>query len=117
MRDEAMKVILLGGPDLMRGFGRGRMHGASTFVASVDYRYPIYQLADGTVFFEVGNAFDDLDDLELDALRGSFGAGIRSINSRHVSFDILVAAGTTRFDDESFGIESARLSIGTNWGF
>lgn len=111
------ELILLGGSDLMRGFSRGRLHGGSMFVASLDYRYPIWSLADGTIFVEAGNTFHDLADLELDALRGSFGFGIRSISSRHVSFDVLVAAGTTRFDDANFGIESGRLSIGTNWGF
>lgn len=111
------ELILPGGPDVMRGFARGRMHGASMFVASLDYRYPIWSLADGTIFFETGNAFDDLSDLELDALRGSFGLGLRTLGSRHVSLDLLLAAGTTRFDAANFGIESWRLSVGTNWGF
>jgi len=101
----------------MRGFPRGRLHGASMFVASLDYRYPVWSLLDGTVFFEVGNVFDDLADVDLAALRGSFGFGLRTIDSRHVSFDMLLAAGTTRFDDANFALESGRISIGTNWGF
>ena len=111
------ELILLGGPELMRGFSRGRFHGASAFVASLDYRYPIWSLADGTIFFEAGNAYDDLDEIDFAAMRGSFGIGIRSVGSRHVSFDALVAAGTTQFNDADFGVESVRLSIGTNWGF
>jgi hypothetical protein len=111
------ELILPGGSEMMRGFSRGRLHGASAFVASLDYRYPVWSLADGTLFFEAGNAFDELSEVELDALRGSFGFGLRTVGSRHVSVDFLVAAGTTRFDDANFGIESVRLSIGTNWGF
>lgn len=111
------ELILPGGSDTMRGFSRGRLHGASLFVASLDYRYPIWSLADGTIFVEAGNVFDELSDLEVDALRGSFGFGIRTVGSRHASLDLLIAAGTTRFDDPNFGLESVRFSIGTNWGF
>jgi hypothetical protein len=111
------ELITLGGPDQMRGFQFARFHGRSTALASLDYRYPVWSFVDGTLFAELGNAFaPELEDFAVDLLRGAFGLGLRTIGSKDVSLNFLLAAGTEPLGD-GLEVESVNLVIGTNWGY
>jgi len=107
----------LGGADAMRGFVSGRFRGPATTVTSIQYTYPVWSMADGFVFYEVGGAFEDrFDDFELGRLAGSFGLGLRTINDRDAAFNVIVGAGTEAFDDGG-RVEDLRLVFGVSRGF
>ncbi len=111
------ELSTLGGNQTMRGFLEGRFRGRSTFATTLEYRYPIWSFVDGTVFAEAGNAFGvGFEGLAPGALQGSFGTGFRSAEGSDLGFDLLVAVGTTRFD-EDLAVEHARLTLGTDWDF
>ena len=112
------ELITMGGLEQMRGFLFARFHGRSAFLASIDYRYPIWTYLDAELFYEVGNTFGKhLDGLELDLLRSSMGVALRSLYSRYVSFDLLFGIGMTPFDSPNHEIDSFRVTLGTNTGF
>jgi hypothetical protein len=111
------ELITIGGIERMRGFFFARFHGESAVVATVDYRYPISSFFDGNIFFEVGNAFgDNLQDFEIQALRPSAGISLRTLGSRYQSVDVTIAVGGDPFS-EGIAVESARISVGTNFGY
>lgn len=112
------ELITLGGVETMRGFLHSRFHGRSALVGTLQYRYPAWSFFDGTLFVEAGNVFgEDFDQFDPGALRGSAGFGIRTIENRHTSVDVLLAIGTSRLDASGFEVEHIRFSLGTNWGF
>lgn len=110
-------LVTLGGFETMRGWFVGRFRGESAAVFTLSYRYPVWYLLDGTVYFEAGNVFGrHLEGFDPRLLFGSAGVGFRSTGHRDVSFDVLLAVGTSRFD-EPFALRNVRLALGINRGF
>lgn len=110
------ELLTLGGIEAMRGFPFARFHGRSTVVGSARYQYPVWSFFDGYLVAEAGNAFGArLEDFDVAKLRASFAVGLTTVSSRNNSLDILLAFGSTRFEEE-FSIETARLVLGTRWG-
>lgn len=101
----------------MPGFLPGALIGRSTISLALEYRWPVWALADGSIHAAVGNAFDaHLRDFEPQRLRLSFGIGVTTLGTRDAGFVLLVAAGTERFED-GLEVDSIRLEIGTRRGF
>lgn len=112
------ELITLGGLERMRGFLPGRFHGRSAFVATAQYRYPIWTYIDADLFVSFGNTFDGhLDGFELRQLHMTSGFAVRSNHSRQTSFDFLIGFGTNRLDSHPVRIESVHLAVGVNQGF
>ncbi len=112
------ELPLLGGVQGLRGFVEGRIRGSSTWLSTLQYTYPIWAYFDGFAFYEVGNAYDGrFEDFSVASMASSFGVGIQSNASRDAAFALLVAAGTTPFDAQSYAVDSVRLVIGTQRGF
>jgi outer membrane protein assembly factor BamA len=108
----------LGGRRLMRGFLEGRFRGPSAFVVTGEYRYPIWALVDASLFISAGNAFDEhLKDLHVKKLFLSGGLGIRTNTRRNLSFDALLAFGSSRLDQEDVTLEHVHFVFGVNSGF
>lgn len=111
------ELSLLGGDAPMRAFSAGRLRGESALVAVLDYRWPIWVFLDGHLFVELGNAFGaDFAGLDVDALRLSFGLGVRPASQEDHPFELLVAAGTDAFGDGG-AVTSLRVVFGTSSGF
>jgi hypothetical protein len=108
----------LGGDSALRGFRPGRLIGRSSAVATLEYRYPVWAFLDGALDVGVGNVFGEhLEDLAPGRLRMSFTAGIRTANAhRDHSFDFLVGAGTSPFE-EGAELSELRLVFGAKRGF
>jgi hypothetical protein len=121
--DRALPVterIMLGGVDHLRGFSRGRIRGDSALVASLDYRYPIWFSLDATLFVSTGNAFlGRFENVHVKRMVLCWGLGFRSIGTRRISFDLLVAFGTNQYQhwDEGFAVDNVRFVIGLNRGY
>ncbi len=109
------ELVLLGGPELMRGFLRGRFQGDSATVATIDYRWPIWSFLDANLFYEMGNVWDrHLANFDIQKMRGGYGLALRTNTSRDASFQLLIAAGTKQW---SLAPDELRFLAGTNVGF
>jgi hypothetical protein len=72
------ELVTLGGPDDLRGFARGRFRGASSMIATVEWRWPVWMWMDGSVFFDYGGVFGPgFRDFSVGALRPDVGIGFR----------------------------------------
>ena len=61
----------------LRGFSTGRFRDTSSVLFNVEYRYPIWDNIDGTVFFDNGKVFNGIKDFSFSDWRYSVGGGIR----------------------------------------
>jgi outer membrane protein insertion porin family len=76
-----------GGHDTLRGFERDTVGpkdenglptgGQAMLVANLEYRYTIWKLLVGDVFYDTGNVFLTIDDIDLGRLRHVMGLGLR----------------------------------------
>ncbi len=103
---------------LLGGFQPGDLRGRSSFVATAEYRYPVWVFLDGSLHVSVGDVMGrNFDGFELESMRMSAGIGLRSIGDRDNSLNMLLAVGTSPFNDDNFGVESVRFLFGTQTGF
>ncbi len=109
--------VVLGGFRPMRGFLQGRLVDKSSIVARFEYRYPVWVWLDGELTYEIGNVFGRaLSGFETKLLRNSFGFGFRTLGARDHAFELLIATGTSTFD-EGAKPENLRFVFGTTGGF
>lgn len=102
------------GPFEMSGFTPGVLRGRSSAVATVEYRWPIWVLVDGSLHVSAGNVFDDaLGSFAAEKLRLSYGVGLRS-SDRDNPFTLVLAFGTRTFD-QGTNLESVRFAFGTGF--
>jgi hypothetical protein len=108
----------LGGRERMPGFLEGRFRGASTFLVTAEYRYPVWSLLDASLFVGAGNAFDEqLYNLHARRLHLTWGVGVRTSSERDVSVDALLGFGSNRLDAEDFVVDHVHFVFGVNTGF
>lgn len=111
-------LVGLGPAASMQGFFGGRFLGHSGATATLQYHWPIGSFLDAMLFTSVGNVFGPrFEGFALDALCGSGGFTIHTNTGRDPSFEILLAAGTRRFDQGPLTIESVRFTVTMNRGF
>jgi Omp85 superfamily domain len=72
------ELATLGGPEDLRGFGRGRFRGASSMLATAEWRWPVWMWMDGTLFFDYGGVFGPaFKGFAVSDLRPDIGIGFR----------------------------------------
>lgn len=74
----AYEAFSLGGSSTVRGYGEGELGtGRSFFQASAEYRFPVYSLIGGALFFDVGTDLGTSTDVDGDpaGVRGKPGEG------------------------------------------
>ncbi|MBE7560150.1 outer membrane protein assembly factor BamA [bacterium] len=82
--------FLLGGDDTLRGFERDKVGprdaygkyvgGDAMLLLSAEYRFPVYKRLRGAVFYDTGNVWEGVSQLDPGDLRQSAGAGLRFIS-------------------------------------
>jgi hypothetical protein len=109
----------LGGVEWMRGFLAGRLRGPSTFVATLQYRYPVWSFLEGELFSSAGNAFlGHLDGWQPGRLFLNWGMGLRTTFARDAAIALTVAFASNRFDAAHFDpFDGIRVSLGVIRGF
>lgn len=77
--DEIPFYILayLGGQEVLRGFQRGRFRDRGTVFSTTTYRFPIWKLVEGTVFYETGRTLHGPDDFAFSDWENSLGGSMR----------------------------------------
>lgn len=95
----------LGGAEVLRGYKQGRYRDKGVAYAVGTYKYPVWKLVEGTVFYESGRAFAGPGDLSLADWVWSWGGGLRLWVPQGVVFEFLVARSSeltrTQFAFES----------------
>ena len=89
-------------------------------VITLDYRYPIWSFLHANLFVSLGNVFNGrLANLSFKRMVMCWGLGVRTITSREVSFDLLVAFGTNQLQewDNNFTLDDVHVMFGINQGF
>jgi hypothetical protein len=112
-----LEQVSLGGYGLMRGYLQNRLVDRSAAVAELEYRWPVWVFADGTLQGSVGNVFGPhLDNFSAELLRLSAAVGIRSNNTAERQLELLVGFGSETFGSGG-AITSLRLFLGGTNGF
>lgn len=111
------ELATLGGPEAMRGFVPGRLYGRSAAALTLQYRWPVWVMLDGSIQLSVGNVFDEhFEDFELGLLRFSGAIGVESVGSSDSALEILFGVGSETFRHGG-QITSIRLIFGSHYGF
>ena len=88
------ELVQLGGPDDLRGFRRGRFRDASSMLATVEYRWPVWMWMDGSLFFDYGGVFGPkFTGFAVGELRPDVGIGFRMHSADKFVIRIQVAYG------------------------
>ena len=66
----------LGGGNRLRGYKRGTYRGEGALLLALEYRWPVWDTWNASLFWEEGQIFDDFDELEADGFGSSVGAGL-----------------------------------------
>ncbi len=122
--------FFLGGPNVLRGFGFRRVGarvptedgdyiiigGVQQMVLSADYVFPILRSAGlrGVVFYEMGNTFNDGEDLSLDPsdLRKDYGFGFRWLSPLGpMKLEVGIPIGNRLVDEESYEVQFTLGSV------
>lgn len=77
----------------LRGFDRGRFRDHGGVIFNAEYRYPVWDLIDGSIFFDTGRVFDDPDDFAFKNFKYSIGGGIRIVTRNFLLLRIQAAYG------------------------
>ncbi|MBT3182681.1 MAG: BamA/TamA family outer membrane protein [Deltaproteobacteria bacterium] len=77
----------------LRGFSGGRFHDRSSVVFNVEYRYPIWNVLYGVLFFDTGKVFRRLDSFDFDNFRFVGGGGFRFHYKDRALFNLDIGYG------------------------
>ncbi len=111
----AFAAVLGFGP--LRGFRPGRLIDRSAAALTLQYEWPIWAWANGTLHVATGNVWGThFEAIDPKLLRFSTGLGIRSVGSPDHQFELLVGAGTETIEDGA-KITSIRIVVGGTRGF
>jgi len=98
----------LGGRDDLRGFLSSRFVDNDRTLATLEYRYPIWEMIDAFIFAEAGRVFSSLtEEFTLRNWSESFGTGLRVWRSEEV-----VLSGQIAYSDESWRVY---FELGSDW--
>ena len=75
----------LGGPELLRGYDRGRFRDRTAMLAAIEYRYPIWRQLGGFLFLDAGRVLPGAGDLPTSFLsptgfHPTGGFGLQAVN-------------------------------------
>ncbi|NGZ94741.1 MAG: hypothetical protein CV089_01180 [Nitrospira sp. WS110] len=76
----------------LRGFDRGRWQDQGALLFNIEWRFPIWQDVEGSLFLDEGQVFHNYQDIGVKRFRYSTGGGLRFVSNRKFGFRIQVAA-------------------------
>ena len=81
----------LGGEEILRGYQRGRFRDRGSVFAALTYKFPVWRVVDGTLFYEGGRALRDPGDFTLSRWHGTFGGSLRAWVPQGLVFEQVIA--------------------------
>ena len=91
------QLASLGGQEILRGYSQGRFRDRGVVWVGTTYKFPVWKLVEGALFYETGRTLHEPADLDLEHWRDSYGGGLRLWVP-----DGLVLAQTLAFSDEKW---------------
>lgn len=85
------EVATLGGPDDLRGYANDRFRDEGSLFATVEYRYPVFDILDAVVFYDTGQVFQRYDEIDPADFHHDVGAGLRVYGRSSVAGRLEVA--------------------------
>ena len=85
------ELATLGGPNTLRGYSNDRFRDEGYLLATVEYRYPVFDILDAVVFYDVGQVFQRYQEVDLSAFHHDVGAGLRVYGRQGVAGRLEVA--------------------------
>ena len=76
----------LGGSRNLRGFRNHRFRDEGFWIVTAEYRYPMWDVLDVTLFMDQGQVFTDFSDIALDKFESSYGFGVHLLSSKGLAF-------------------------------
>ncbi len=77
----------------LRGFASGRFRDNDSLLFNVEYRYPVWHLMDGVLFYDTGRVFNKLSNISLDDIKYSVGGGLHFTIPNIAFFKFYMAYG------------------------
>ncbi len=71
------EATTLGGVSTLRGYDQDRFRDEGYLLFNAEYRWPIWDIFDGVVFFDTGQVFQRYSDVAFDAFHSNVGVGLR----------------------------------------
>ena len=71
------ELSTLGGPDDLRGFVADRFREEGSLLFTAEYRYPVWDILDGVLFYDTGQVFRRYKDVDPADFHHNIGAGLR----------------------------------------
>jgi hypothetical protein len=93
-------ILPVGGKDSIRGFSDFRFRDLTAVLLNAEYRWEAFAGLDMALFYDLGNAAPEWDDLSLGDMKQSYGIGLRFNTYRAIFMRTEVALGSgegTRF--------------------
>lgn len=69
-----LAVLDVGSP--LRGFPQGRFHDRNSLLFNFEYRYPVWSIVDGVIFYDTGRVYHTVSDISLAHIKYSAGLGL-----------------------------------------
>lgn len=76
----------LGGIRNLRGFSSHRFRNTGTLLLTAEYRYPVWDFLDMTLFIDEGQPFNRYSDLQLSDFETSYGFGLHLLSAKGLAF-------------------------------
>jgi len=77
----------------LRGFTSGRFRDRNSVLFNAEYRFPVWDYIDGTLFVDTGRVFHDFGDLSFNDWRYSVGGGIQFFYRHDIFFRLQAGYG------------------------
>ena len=89
----------LGGSDDLRGYRARRLQDRGALLLTAEYRYPIWDFADVTLFVDQGQVFKDFEDIAYNRFRTDAGFGFHLVTGGGLAFrsEFAFSKSTSRF--------------------
>ncbi len=75
----------------LRGFDRGRWQDQGALLFNIEWRFPVWQDVEGSIFFDEGQVFHSYENIALKQFRYSAGGGLRFVSDDKFGLRIQVA--------------------------
>ncbi|HMS84846.1 MAG TPA: BamA/TamA family outer membrane protein [Nitrospira sp.] len=75
----------------LRGFDRGRWQDQGALLFNIEWRFPVWQDVEGSLFFDEGQVFHSYENISLKQFRYSAGGGLRFVSDDKFGFRIQAA--------------------------
>jgi hypothetical protein len=97
------ELLVLGGPDSLRGFRVGSFRDYSMLWFAAEYRWPIWMYADASLFADYGGTFaQNFSDFRASGMRWDIGAALRVTTRSQFFLRVGIGYG---FGDNSGGVQ------------